>query len=345
MPKVLFINGIKDDGRIRVRKIIDNNTLQYFNEGTCNVYNMLKNNNFESSLLTLDANLSQDINLDNIDIIFNQISDPDTHKVSLAKANLICDKVKDQAFCINHPLKIINSPRERLPELLQNIPGIIVPQTIRFSPTSASQVKKQIENLGWPYPVLIRRCGDHNARSLVLLEQPEQASDIDPAYFENECYLTEFIDFSDNNGVYTKYRFVCVQGKVFIRHIMYGDHWEIHSQVRKNFMKKNSSYFDLEKEIILSFDDKLKKEIQKPIHDIYKALGLDYFGVDCSIDAQGKLIIFEANANMNLIYNPYPKPNAWQSQVEQIQNALNTMIQNSAETPAITQDNKKIKPA
>ena len=31
---------------------------------------------------------------------------------------------------------------------------------------------------------------------------------------------------------------------------------------------------------------------------IRRIIGLDYFGIDCSVDAQGKIVVFEVNATM-----------------------------------------------
>ena len=334
MIKVLFINGIRDDGIIRVNRIIDNNILQYINEGTCNVYPFLKSEKLESSMLMLDANPSQDINPGDIDIIFNQVSDPDTHKIALAKVSKICEQFKDRAYCINHPDSIINASREKTHELLKDISSLIVPRTIRILPSSAHEITAAIKNQGWSYPVLIRHCGDHNAKSLVLLERQAAAKKLNPIYFEREGYLSEFNDYSDSNGVFAKYRFVSVRGKIFVRHVMYSDQWEVHAHVRRFFMKENRQYFEAEKEIMSSFDNGLRKEILAPINEIYRKTGLDYLGVDCSIDAEGRLIIFEANANMNLLFNPYSKPNPWQAQVDGIHQALVDMINGIATNPS-----------
>ena len=97
---------------VRANKIIDNKRLQFINQGSCNVHPYLRDSGPELSLLTLGANPSQNINLGSCDLVFNQISDPDSHKISLTKALRICDRIKPSQKIINHPEKIFKTSRQ-----------------------------------------------------------------------------------------------------------------------------------------------------------------------------------------------------------------------------------------
>ena len=326
MSKVLFINGIRDSGIVRVNKIIDNNRLQYINQGTCNLYPYLKDCGHEVSLITLDANADQDVTLGTYDTVFNQISDADTHRTSLAKASRICEYLKNNVRIINHPDRIADTTRDKIHHSLARVPGLVSPRTTRSSASSPSDLMLQLAENDWSYPVLIRFCGDHNARSLVLIDRPEATEKLGHDYFERECYLTGFVDYSDDDGVFAKLRLVWVLDQVFIRHAVYSDHWKIRADVRDKFMKQNSQYLDAEIEIMERFRYGLKTEVTPAMQQISAKIGLEYFGVDCSIDSEGRLLIFEANANMNLLYNPYPSPNLWQAQQEAMYKALVSML-------------------
>ena len=150
------MNGIRDSGIVKVLKITDNNTLRFVNQGTCNIYSTLETDRIDRSLLILDTNPQQNINIGNVDVIFNQLSDPDSHRISITKANAVCQQVNN-TYCINHPDKVINTSRERIYELLKDLPGIVIPQTIRFTPASTQQVIDNIEQLNWHYPVLLNQ--------------------------------------------------------------------------------------------------------------------------------------------------------------------------------------------
>ena len=48
------------------------------------------------------------------------------------------------------------------------------------------------------------------------------------------------------------------------------------------------------------FNKDIKPLIQPIITEIHRRLGLDYFGIDCHIDNEMNLLVFEINANMNV---------------------------------------------
>ena len=64
----------------------------------------------------------------------------------------------------------------------------------------------------------------------------------------------------------------------------------------------------------------------KTIYQISKKLKLDYYGIDCSINAQGEILAFEINANMNILINPAQAPNIWETPIAAIKDAINKLI-------------------
>jgi len=46
------------------------------------------------------------------------------------------------------------------------------------------------------------------------------------------------------------------------------------------------------------------------IQEITNRLGLEIYGIDCSLRPDGSMLIFEANANMNFLTNDHPEMNA-----------------------------------
>ncbi len=68
-------------------------------------------------------------------------------------------------------------------------------------------------------------------------------------------------------------------------------------------MTENSQYESKEIELLQNFEKELKEKIQPTITKIYQKVKLDYFGIDCNIDNVFNLIIFEVNANMNILTN------------------------------------------
>ena len=84
---ILFINGIADSKKMIISSIGKEGAPNFAISGSANVKKFIQGNLIDASMVTFDANPKQDIDINpGIDAIFNQISDADSHKVSLSKA-------------------------------------------------------------------------------------------------------------------------------------------------------------------------------------------------------------------------------------------------------------------
>ena len=79
---------------------------------------------------------------------------------------------------------------------------------------------------------------------------------------------------------------------------------------------------DAEHATFALFDREWKPRLLPIFREIGARLGLDYFGVDCNIDETGRVLLFEANACMNILANTSPSPNIWDEPVARIKEAL-----------------------
>jgi len=92
-------------------------------------------------------------------------------------------------------------------------------------------------------------------------------------------------------------------------------------------MNRDPAQIREEEQQLLSFDTQLKPIIKERIQALGQALELDYFGVDACLLENGTLLIFEANAAMNMLFNQVPSPNAFEAPIEKIEKALSAMIE------------------
>jgi hypothetical protein len=158
------------------------------------------------------------------------------------------------------------------------------------------------------------------------LDSPADVEKLNYKFFINDCYLTQFVDYTDSKGIYRKFRLVCIEGELFIRHVLYSDRWMIRANARNQFMKKNSWYFDTEKTVIEQFRTDMKIEIEPAVKQISGAVGLDYFGIDCAIDDGFKLVIFKISPNMDILHSHSQLPGIRASLVDDIRQRLISMI-------------------
>jgi len=327
MPKknILFINGISDDRSNIVRKIQENGTIVWGNSGSANLFNFLQNDLFDRFEVTFDTTDDQKIPQKMIHAVFNQISDADTHKITLKKADYIYKKyVSGNMPFFNLPSNVMKMTRDNIYQSLQGIDKLYVPKTVRIQPESPSDIYDIIEKEDFEFPVIFRQAGDHGGTNTILIKDDTESFYAFPLD-GRDYYLTQFVETMEDS-IYTKYRLVVVDGEVFIRHVIFSDSCIMHSECRK-YMEENKKYQRQEIKILKSFNVKIKPKIKVVIEEIYQRLELDYFGIDCAIDKNFNIILFEANANMNiLINNANNKENIWNRQINTIANAIIKMI-------------------
>jgi glutathione synthase/RimK-type ligase-like ATP-grasp enzyme len=258
-------------------------------------------------------------------VIFNEISDPDTHGLSLSRAEAFCDHL-GQVPTINHPKSVRRTTRDELSKRLNGIGGVVAPKTERCQLTDPNEIAILAEQLGLKYPLLVRVAGAHGGKTLVKLESPDHVAPVHALPLDGrDFYLTEYHDFRSKDGLYRKYRLVVVNGKPFIRHMIANDDWLIHA-ADVSFAADKPEMQNEEEELITSFEQSLSPRIEQAICTIHEATEMDYFGIDCGISDDGELVLFEVNANMNVLVNSRPTPNVSEVAIDRIVNALRQLV-------------------
>lgn len=324
--ELLAINGISNNGKVDVIRATPIGIMEYSTGGSCNVSRFLPTHAIKVSSFIIDQRGQQAINTNFIlshDLVFCEIADANSHSRALDKAQNLYLKINKQIPWINKPHKVLNTRRDKVPELLAKIDGVIAPRTLNLNVNSVDNFQSSVESNNFSLPVLLRPSGSHGGKNLILIENFTDLDDVDLSLYD-DAFVTEFVDYKSEN-IYTKYRFAVVAGEPILRHVIFHDHWIIHSGSRA-FMEQHPEFQQKEARIIESFEEDLKLDVADAIHRIYEKIGLDYFGIDCAIK-DGQIIIFEVNANMNILNDNQPKPNIWEKQVDKIiEKLLNKLI-------------------
>lgn len=326
---VLFVKGVPDSRLIKLDHFIKNGDIEYRISGTSGIFRALDSKKINKATFTLDASPKQDTSLKNVHVIFNEITDADTHKITLAKLHNFVQKLPSKIPVFNKPADMFKTTRDNIYKLLHHIEKLHVPKTVRLQPTSPADIYTTIEEEGFSLPVIFRQAGDHGGVSTIKVNDDKEnfyAFALDG----REYYLTQYVDY-EKNGIYSKYRLVIVDGEVFIRHVIFSDQWIIHSHSR-NFMAENQSFKEKEAAVLKSFDKVIKPHIQPIITQVHNVVGLDYFGMDCSIDDHYNITVFEVNANMNVFADTSgDKQSIWSEKIDEIKNAIIKMIEKNKE--------------
>ena len=225
------------------------------------------------------------------DVILNVICDPDTNAESLAIARRIVEQLK--VGVVNHPDRVLASARDTVADNLADLDGAIVPRTVRLQPRSVADVAKQVAEAGIDTPFLFRAAGAHGGKGLVLVRSRRDAKDLEQFPFDGrDFYATEFVDYRSPDGLYRKYRTLMIGGYSHAKHMIAADSWNIHARERAEMAKRPELVAEEEKLLL----DGLPDELRLTFNAVHDRLGLDYFGIDYGLDADGRPILFEVNA-------------------------------------------------
>jgi glutathione synthase/RimK-type ligase-like ATP-grasp enzyme len=246
-------------------------------------------------------------------VLVNCITDVDNMTKGLAAVQDVIDtvaKAMPEVRVFNPPAGILKTTREKIYQAFHALPGLEIPKTVRFAPDSVNSVLAKAEAERMFYPFILRRCGTHQGNSMVAVETPDQVGRLEQfAYDGSEYYLTQLRDYKNKDGLYAKARLVFMGGTLYPRHFITSDHWLIHAKSR-SFMEDRDDLKAAERNFLDHFRSLVSHEAMASLESIRDTLGLDYFGIDCSLLSDGSLLVFEINAAQNAMapsdYKKFP---------------------------------------
>lgn len=250
--------------------------------------------------------------------LINYMADPDIYEGALRKAASIAAAIGRPTF--NPPQAVLGSGRDEVARRLAEIPGVLAPRTLRQR-VLGTELTQALVEAGMTYPLLVRRAGMHGGQTLIKVDD-EAALLAVQRTIRPPVYLSQFVDFADADGLYRKHRIVMVGGRPFLRHMIVGTGWKLHSDCRI------PNYGIEEREAFARFHSETLPRIGNRLTAIYETLGLDFFGIDCALRPDGSLLVFEANACMDIFDNStIPPPNMWEAPIETIRIALSALLE------------------
>jgi hypothetical protein len=300
----VFLIGLPDSKELTVFGYNPDGKLLYSWNGNNDFHAQVTNKNISYQKLTLIWFENNKYKTLAPDIIVNCINDADICSQSLKKAESLINSIK-----VKFPkIKVFNSPqfvsqttRDAIYKNYKDLSGIYIPKTVRVKPQSPLKLIEEVEKNGMNFPFLIRVCGAHQSESLQLIKSE---SDIDKlekyAYGEKEYYVTEFLDYKNEKGLYQKARLVIMNGKILPRHYMTGEDWMVHGSLHEEYMATRDSCKKDEINFLHNYRKMISGDALESLKTIYKKSGLDYLGFDFAIMPDKSLLIFEINPAQNV---------------------------------------------
>lgn len=202
---------------------------------------------------------------------------------------------------LNDPGRIARLSRDNVCALLQSVPGITMPATVRTTRLALEQIGRAALPLasvlaGGEFPLIVRPVDSHAGKGLAKLDAPADISGYLQAMSQDEFFISRFADYRGADGLFRKYRIVLIEGRPFVCHMAISAHWMIH--YLNAGMAESADKRAEEERFMAGFDEGFAHRHASALRAIHECIGLDYVGIDCGEAGDGSLLIFEVDSNM-----------------------------------------------
>ncbi len=202
---------------------------------------------------------------------------------------------------INVPNRITHLSRDGACALLQGLPGVLMPLTVRMQrpdlerlATGELSIDAILTDGG--FPVILRPVDSHAGHGLAKLDDPAAVTEYLATAREEEFYISRFVDYSSPDGMFRKCRVALIQGRSYVGHMAVSARWMVH--YLNADMLENASNREEEERFMTGFDEGFAQRHAEAFQAITASVGLEYLGIDCAETAQGELLIFEIDNSM-----------------------------------------------
>jgi glutathione synthase/RimK-type ligase-like ATP-grasp enzyme len=254
---------------------------------------------YQSSILSLLPGSQPDIGLlaREADVVVNLVSDADQGAEVLPLAVAIAEALGKPI--VNDPAKVQNTTRDATAVALAGIDGCRVPRTVRVAAGEGLPA-----GLDLAFPLLARQAGMHGGDVFEKFDDVAALAAFLAAQADHDRYVIDYIDYRSADGFFRKYRFLFIGEEILPYHLAIGDDWKLHRDSTE--MGRHVWMQDEEERFLRAPEQVFGAAHDEALRVIRDRIGLDYFGIDCGLDRDGNLVVFEVNASM-LVHDQNPE--------------------------------------
>ncbi|MBV8208456.1 MAG: 3-phosphoserine/phosphohydroxythreonine transaminase [Burkholderiaceae bacterium] len=266
-------------------------------------------------------------------LVINAIGDADAAPVALEAARTLL--AFTTAPVVNAPAAVAKTGRCANWERLGQIPGVVTPRacTLAREDLAAHDIESILASRGLEFPILLRSPGYHTGEHFVQVDTRQALTAELAALPGNELIAMQFLDLREADGKVRKYRVMIVDGKLYPLHAAISRHWKVHYFSAD--MAESDAHRREDAQFLQDMGSVLGQPAVQALHRIAEHLGLDYAGIDFSLNTAGEVVVFEANATMIVpVPDPDPRWDYRRAAVERIDSAMREMLLRRATQPA-----------
>jgi glutathione synthase/RimK-type ligase-like ATP-grasp enzyme len=203
---------------------------------------------------------------------------------------------------LNPPHLVRNLDRDKLHRLLSGIDGLDIPATVSATRAQLSEPDVLLAQIAHDlaFPIIVRPRGSHAGTGLARIDDRAMIGRYLAQRPEQEFFVSRFVDYADDDGLFRKYRIAVVDGRPYACHMAVADRWDIW-YLNAGMAFSESKRLE-EQDFMRSFDQAFAVRHRRALQAMVDRIGLDYFTVDCAENNRGELLIFEAD-NTAVVHN------------------------------------------
>ncbi len=232
-------------------------------------------------------------------LILNAIGDADLSGSDLTAAAALT--AGSAAPVLNDPIRVLATGRQANAARLGDLPGVVAPRMVQVSRAELADdgVVDRLALEGLHFPLLLRSLGFHTGRNFVRVDEPQRLAGVAATLPGLNLNVIERLDARGADGLSRKYRVMMINGALYPLHLAIATDWKVHYATAA--MADNPALREEEARFLDDMPRVLGERCMEALENVQTVLGLDYAGVDFAVSRTGDLLLFEANAVMNII--------------------------------------------
>ncbi|MDG2340527.1 MAG: tetratricopeptide repeat protein [Paracoccaceae bacterium] len=260
-----------------------------------------------------DAGINEDL-LPDFSVMLNTIAEPDIEDASLKSLEQYLAKHPTTTI-INKPQRVRDTARDKNYERLQGVGDFTFPKTVRFELTNGGpkDIANHLAENNMPMPVIIRRVGTQTGKTTQLIENDGDLFQYAAKPLSGEFYAIAYREILWRGEYFRKLRLFCIDGEFYPVVCHLDKIWNVHGGNRKEIMRDDEVLMAEEQAFLANWKDFVGQENADILYKIADATDLEFFGIDFTVDDDGKIFIYELNASMRHSFDhalnfPYKLP-------------------------------------
>jgi hypothetical protein len=233
------------------------------------------------------------------DVLFHCVGDADRGASAIDAAEALV--AHSTSPLLNPPSRVRQTSRSAVAERLRPVPGVVTPRIAEWSrdALSAPEAPGALAEGGFTWPLLLRSPGFHAGAHFVKVDDPSSLGRAVENLPGTTLLVIQFLDTRGRDGKFRKYRVMMVGGRLYPLHLAVSANWKVHYFSAD--MADRPEHRAEDEAFLRDMPGVFGLETTQALERVRELLALDYGGIDFTLDAHRRVVVFEANAAMAVV--------------------------------------------